>query len=79
MKDAKNKKSIFYIATVVLYQVMLAAGVVFVSFAVYRMVGGTIEAIVMFLPGIVTLVGGLIIRNGFRKNVVDPQINHLLY
>jgi hypothetical protein len=79
MKGVQSKRSVVYIATVVLYQIMLAAGVVFISFAIYRIVGGTIEAVVLFLPGVVALVGGIVIRHGFRKNVVQPQFNEVLH
>jgi hypothetical protein len=58
---------------------MLSAGILFISFAVFRIAGGTIEAVLLFLPGVVALVGGIIIRNGFRKINVEPQFNQLSY
>jgi hypothetical protein len=68
MNDTLDKKSIFYMTTFIWYQTMLAAGVIFVTFALYRIAGGTFEAVLMLLPGIISLVGGMVIRNGFKKN-----------
>lgn len=63
MKDTKStKRSFLDVAIRVLYQFMLAAGTLFVVSAIYLIASGTTEAVLMFLPGIITFGGGLVMR-----------------
>jgi hypothetical protein len=64
----KDRKSVLDTAIRVLYQFMLAAGTLFVIFATYLIAGGTTEAILMILPGLMTLGGGLVLRKIARTN-----------
>jgi len=62
VENIKSSRSLLEVAISVLYQFMLAAGILIVAFASYLIMGGTIEAIFMMLPGLLTLGGGFVLR-----------------
>ena len=62
MEVTNNKKSSLEIAIRILYQFMLTAGILIVAFAFYLIHGGTVEAIIMIIPGLLALGGGLVLR-----------------
>ena len=68
MENTKTNKSFLEFAIQVLYQFMLAAGTLIVIFAIYLMSGGTTEAVLMILPGVITLGGGIVLRKVSRVN-----------
>jgi len=68
MNDTESTKSLWDLPIRILYQLMLAAGSLFLVYAVYLIAGGTTEAILMFLPGLFTLGGGIVLRKIFSYN-----------
>lgn len=63
MVDTENSKSTLDVAIRILYQFMLLAGILIVSTAIYLIMGGTLEAIFIVIPGLLTLGGGFVLRN----------------
>jgi len=62
VEGTKSKKSILDVAIRVLYQFMLTVGVLIVVVAIYLIKGGTLAAIFMIIPGLLTLGGGIVLR-----------------
>lgn len=62
MVDVKASKSVLDVAIRMLYQFMLLAGILIVGYAIYLIRGGALEAIFIIIPGILTLGGGIVLR-----------------
>jgi hypothetical protein len=71
MDVKKNKRPLSYTFTLVWYQLMLFGGVGLVISAIYFISRGEVEAALLFLPGVISLVGGMIIRKGLRRTFND--------
>lgn len=62
VENSRSRKSFLDVAICGLYQFMLLAGLSIVSYAAYQIMGGTIQAIFMIFPGLLSLGGGLVLR-----------------
>ena len=62
MNTSERKLTILEKSIRTVCQASLATGTMLITYAIYLISGGTIEAILMFLPGALALGGGLVIR-----------------
>lgn len=70
MNSRQTKVPLFQVITLVWYRLMLFAGMVLITAGIYYVFRGDIQAILLLLPGVIALVGGMIIRNGVKKTLI---------